>query len=149
MREKDPQYIVRREDAMQPSRTGVKQRICLARKFVSSFGRIDSGLHFCEKSLNDAVKLVKANARTVRRMLVLDLVIYRKTVGEQEYFLRRITTLSVYLLLFRLCWLKYPLIVIQENKIEKTSIFWIILLNKSEMRGTLSRNFRHKDRGCN
>jgi acyl-CoA dehydrogenase family protein 9 len=79
------------------SRTGVKRWIYLVREFILSFGKMDWRLHFDEKALNDAVKLAKANARAVRRMLVLGLVVYRKKVGEQEYFLRRITTLSVYL----------------------------------------------------
>lgn len=78
-------------------RKGLKRWIYLVREFVLSFGKMNWGLHFDEKVLNDAIKLAKTYARTVRRMLVFGLVVYGKKVGEQEYFLRRTTTLSVYL----------------------------------------------------
>jgi len=79
------------------SRRGLHRWIWLAREFILSFGTMDWHLHFDEAILNRAVKMAKANARMIRRMLIVGLVFYREKVGEKEFFLRRVTTLSVYL----------------------------------------------------
>ena len=61
------------------------------------FSRIEWPLKFKDKTLNKASRLARANADTIRRMLLLGLVIYRKKAPEKQFLLRRITTLSLYL----------------------------------------------------
>lgn len=50
-----------------------------------------------DPTIRKALQLAKANARTVQRMLLRGLLFYGKKVGKQEFFLRRVTTLSLYL----------------------------------------------------
>ena len=61
------------------------------------FSRIDWPMKFKDKTLNKASRLARANADTIRRMLLLGWVIYRKKAPEKQFLLRRITTLSLYL----------------------------------------------------
>jgi acyl-CoA dehydrogenase family protein 9 len=46
--------------------------------------------------VQEAVRLVKANARTIKRMLMLGIIIHGEKVVERQFFLRRVTTLSLY-----------------------------------------------------
>ena len=47
--------------------------------------------------MNRAVRLVKANARSTRLLLQVGLLIYGKRIQHREFFLRRLTNLSLYL----------------------------------------------------
>jgi acyl-CoA dehydrogenase family protein 9 len=69
--------------------------------FVKEFARTYFGkkwdLQFPDKTMKRALALAQVNARTIRRMLLGGLVLYRKRAGEKQFFLRRVTTLSLYL----------------------------------------------------
>jgi len=49
-----------------------------------------------DKALQDAARLAAALATRVKRMLLGGFVKYRRTLTDQEFLLRRITTLSLY-----------------------------------------------------
>ncbi|HUH65713.1 MAG TPA: acyl-CoA dehydrogenase family protein [Syntrophales bacterium] len=53
--------------------------------------RIDGG-----GIVQEAVRLAKANLRTLRRMLLFGIILYGKKSAGKEFFLRRATTLSLY-----------------------------------------------------
>jgi len=61
------------------------------------FSRTRWPLKYKNKVMQKAAKLARANARTIRRMLFVGLLVYGKKAQEKEFFLRRITTLSLYL----------------------------------------------------
>jgi acyl-CoA dehydrogenase family protein 9 len=65
--------------------------------FLSSFTAMPWRLDAGEKIVQEAVRLVKANVRTIKRMLLLGIIFYGEKVGEREFFLRRVTTLSLYI----------------------------------------------------
>jgi len=54
-------------------------------------------LKFSDKTMKKALALAQSIARTIRRMLLGGIVLYRKRAGEKQFFLRRVTTLSLYL----------------------------------------------------
>ena len=54
-------------------------------------------LSFEDRTMKKASRLARANARTVRRLLILGLLLHGKRVSEKQFLLRRITTLSLYL----------------------------------------------------
>jgi acyl-CoA dehydrogenase family protein 9 len=58
---------------------------------IHNFYHLDAG----DRTMREAVKLAMVNARTIKRML-LGILLYGKKVGEREFFLRRVTTLSLY-----------------------------------------------------
>ncbi len=78
---------------------GMKDRkSSLLRFFLTSlFSRTEWPLEFKDKTLNKASRLARVNADTIRRMLLLGWVMYRKKAPEKQFLLRRITTLSLYL----------------------------------------------------
>lgn len=78
------------------TRTGPDRWLYLVKTLLSSFGKMDWGLHFDDRTLNRAVRIAKGNARAIKRMLVFGLLTHGKNVGEKQFFLRRISTLSVY-----------------------------------------------------
>ena len=47
--------------------------------------------------MNRAVRLAKANARSIRWLLHAGLLIYGKRIQKKQFFLRRLTNLSLYL----------------------------------------------------
>jgi acyl-CoA dehydrogenase family protein 9 len=61
------------------------------------FRRVEWPVSYKESTMRKASKLAKANARTIRRMLFFGLLLHGKKASEKEFFLRRITTLSVYM----------------------------------------------------
>ena len=63
----------------------------------SMFGRAQWKLRFDHRVMNRAVRLVKANARTIRWLLLTGLLIYGNKMVNKQFFLRRITNLSLYL----------------------------------------------------
>jgi len=62
----------------------------------NGFKRIDWPLHFENKLMQKASSLAKSNVTAIRRMLYLGLLFYGKKACENEFFSRRITTLSLY-----------------------------------------------------
>jgi acyl-CoA dehydrogenase family protein 9 len=54
-------------------------------------------LRFPNRVMNRAVKLAKANARSIRWLLHAGLLMYGKKVQNKQFFLRRLTHLSLYL----------------------------------------------------
>lgn len=69
----------------------------VARALRLFFGRIDWPLRFEEKGMREASRLALANAKSIRRMLLLGLLFYRKDMAGKEFLLRRITHLSLYM----------------------------------------------------
>jgi acyl-CoA dehydrogenase family protein 9 len=68
----------------------------IPKAFFSSFTAMPLHLDVGDKTMREAVKLAMANARVIKRMLLLGILLYGKKVGEKELFLRRVTTLSLY-----------------------------------------------------
>jgi acyl-CoA dehydrogenase family protein 9 len=64
--------------------------------FVSSFAAMPWRLDGAEETVQEAVRLVKANARTIKRLLLLGIIFHGEKVVERQLFLRRLTTLSLY-----------------------------------------------------
>ena len=70
----------------------------IIRLFLKSlFTRVEWPPAFSNKALKRASGLARANANSVRRMLLSGLLLHGKEVSEKQFFLRRITTLSLYL----------------------------------------------------
>ena len=63
----------------------------------SLFSRVEWPSAFGNKTLKRASRLARANANTIRRMLLWGLLIHGKEASQHQFFLRRITTLSLYL----------------------------------------------------
>jgi acyl-CoA dehydrogenase family protein 9 len=61
------------------------------------FGKADWKIRFKHRVMNRAIRLVKANARSIRWLLHAGLLIYGKKIEDRQFFLRRITNLSLYL----------------------------------------------------
>jgi acyl-CoA dehydrogenase family protein 9 len=79
------------------SHHGLSRWTFILRTFFSSFATMPWHLDHSDRTVQGAIKIAKANARTVKRMLLLGLLFYGEKVGEREFFLRRVTTLSLYL----------------------------------------------------
>ena len=65
--------------------------------FRGMFARAKWKLRFKKRVMNRAARLVKANARSIRWLLQAGLLIYGKRIHSKQFFLRRLTTLSLYL----------------------------------------------------
>jgi acyl-CoA dehydrogenase family protein 9 len=52
---------------------------------------------FDEKTMNRAARFAKSSARRIRLMILVGFLIYGGTITHKEFFLRRITTLSIYI----------------------------------------------------
>lgn len=52
---------------------------------------------FSNRTMKKAVRLVRSNARRVRYMLAAGVLLYGESILQKEFFLRRITNLSLYL----------------------------------------------------
>ncbi len=61
------------------------------------FARAKWKLRFSHRVMNRAVRLAKANARSIRWLLHAGLMIYGKKIQKKQFFLRRLTNLSLYL----------------------------------------------------
>jgi acyl-CoA dehydrogenase family protein 9 len=61
------------------------------------FGRVDWKLRFHQRVMNRAARLAKANGRSVRWLLHAGLLIYGRKIQSKQFFLRRITNLSLHL----------------------------------------------------
>lgn len=90
-------YLLGRLGKRLRSHHGLSRWTFIARAFFSSFAKMPWPVEDSDKTTQAAVRLAKAMARRVKRMLLLGLLFYGEKVGEREYFLRRVTTLSLYL----------------------------------------------------
>ncbi len=79
------------------TRRGLERWSFIAANFLSGSARVPWPLDYGDAVMKKAVRLARANARTVRRMLLLGILFYGEKAGEREFFLRRVTTLSLYL----------------------------------------------------
>lgn len=61
------------------------------------FARVQWKLRFHNRVMNRAARLAKANARSIRWLLHAGLLVYGKRIQNNQFFLRRLTTLSLYL----------------------------------------------------
>ena len=61
------------------------------------FARVQWKFRFNNRVMNRAARLAKANARSIRWLLHAGLLIYGKRIHNNQFFLRRLTTLSLYL----------------------------------------------------
>ena len=61
------------------------------------FARVQWKLRFNNRIMNRAARLAKANARSIRWLLHAGLLVYGKRIQNNQFFLRRLTTLSLYL----------------------------------------------------
>jgi len=62
------------------------------------FARAKWKLRFNKRVMNRAVRVAKANARSIRLLLLVGLLIHGKRIQKKQFFLRRLTNLSLYLL---------------------------------------------------
>ena len=62
----------------------------------AAFRRVRWPLIYKDEAMRKAAALAGANARTLKRMLFLGLLLYGKKLPQQQFFLRRWTTLSMY-----------------------------------------------------
>ena len=62
----------------------------------AAFRRVRWPLRYKDEAMSKAAALAGANARTLKRMLFLGLLLYGKKLPQQQFFLRRWTTLSMY-----------------------------------------------------
>lgn len=90
-------YLLGRLGKRLRSHSGLSRWTFIARSFFSSFAKMPWSVEDTDKTTQAAVRLAKSNARRVKRMLLLGLLFYGEKVGEREYFMRRVTTLSLYL----------------------------------------------------
>jgi acyl-CoA dehydrogenase family protein 9 len=89
-------YVLRTiSKRLQAEATGrLPQFIALLKKI---FGRTRWPITFDEKIMKRAARFAKASVRRMRRMILLGFLIYGKSVSRREFFLRRITALSLYI----------------------------------------------------
>jgi acyl-CoA dehydrogenase family protein 9 len=52
---------------------------------------------FDEKIMNRAARFAKSSARRIRLMILVGFLIYGRAITHKQFFLRRITTLSIYI----------------------------------------------------
>lgn len=75
---------------------GASRTVFLFKEFLSSYmpqgWKADHG----EPLVRAAFLLAGANSQTIRRMLLLSLLLYKEKAAEREYLLRRITLISLY-----------------------------------------------------
>ena len=62
-----------------------------------TFRRTRWPITFNEKIMNRAARYARSRARRIRLMIVVGFLIYGRSLARKEFFLRRITTLSIYL----------------------------------------------------
>lgn len=71
-----------------------RARLAALWDFVSC--RMDWPLTYRDKTMKRAVRLARANARTIRWMLLLGPLLHKKDLAKREFYLRRLSTLSLY-----------------------------------------------------
>jgi len=91
-----PLFVLRnlnREMAAQHRSTISKTIFLLKSIFLRSRWK----LRFTHRVMNQAVRLVKANTRSIRWLLNVGVLIYGKKIQQKQFLLRRMTNLSLYL----------------------------------------------------
>jgi acyl-CoA dehydrogenase family member 9 len=75
-----------------------KKPLSRVRFFLTNlFRRIEWPLKFKDRTLKKASNRARANAETIRRLLLLGWAVYGEKASKKQFFLRRITILSLYL----------------------------------------------------
>ncbi len=69
----------------------------LAKLVKELFRRTRWPIAFNGKTVNSAARFARASARRIRLMILIGFLIYGQSITHKEFFLRRITTLSLYL----------------------------------------------------
>jgi acyl-CoA dehydrogenase family protein 9 len=91
-----PLFVLRNiEKEMKAASRSTTSRLAFLLKGM--FGRAKWKLRFNNRVMNRAVRLAKANAKSIRWLLHGGLLIYGKKVQNKQFFLRRLTNLSLYL----------------------------------------------------
>ena len=80
---------------LQASATGKLSRFVMLLK--ETFHRTRWSIASNEKIMKLAVRFAKSSARRIRLMIVIGLLFHGQSLGHKEFFLRRMTTLSIYL----------------------------------------------------
>ena len=80
---------------LQASATGRLSRLTLL--FKELFKRTRWPIAFNEKIMRRAAHFAKGSARRVRLMMVIGFLVHGRSLRQKEFFLRRMTTLSIYL----------------------------------------------------
>ena len=63
----------------------------------AAFGRNDWSLTFNDQTMKRAARFARSNARRIRLMILAGFLIYGRSISQKQFFLRRVTTLSLYL----------------------------------------------------
>jgi acyl-CoA dehydrogenase family protein 9 len=79
------------------SRSGLTRWIFLLKMLFSSLMKIRWPIRFENGKMQETLSVAKSLAKKIRRMLLLGLLLYGKKVVEKQFYLRRISTLSLYL----------------------------------------------------
>jgi acyl-CoA dehydrogenase family protein 9 len=90
-----PLFLLRQ--FMKRLKKSVRSRSGPAHFIMGLLGNIALPLPMPDPVMRDALSLVRANVRSIRRMLLGGLLRHRDQVERQEFLLRRITTLSLHL----------------------------------------------------
>jgi len=91
-----PLFVLRNlEKEMRAANRSTTSRLTFLLKGM--FARAKWKLRFSHRVMNRAVRLAKANARSIRWLLHAGLLIYGKKIQKKQFFLRRLTNLSLYL----------------------------------------------------
>jgi len=91
-----PLFVLRNlEKEMSAANRSTTTRLTFLLKTM--FARAKWKLRFSHRVMNRAVRLAKANARSIRWLLNAGLLIYGKKIQKKQFFLRRLTNLSLYL----------------------------------------------------
>jgi len=91
-----PLFVLRNlEKEMRAANRSTTSRLAFLLKGM--FARAKWKLRFNNRVMNRAVRLAKANARSIRWLLHAGLLIYGKRIQKKQFFLRRLTNLSLYL----------------------------------------------------
>jgi acyl-CoA dehydrogenase family protein 9 len=91
-----PLFVLRNLDKeMRAAQRSTASKLAFLLKTM--FARAKWKLSFNNRVMNRAVRLAKANARSIRLLLQVGLLIYGKKIQNKQFFLRRLTNLSLYL----------------------------------------------------
>ena len=89
-----PLFVLRNlEKEMRAAKRSTASRLTFL--LQGMFARAKWKLRFNNRVMNRAVRLAKANARSIRWLLHAGLLIYGKKIQKKQFFLRRLTNLSV------------------------------------------------------
>jgi acyl-CoA dehydrogenase family protein 9 len=91
-----PLFVMRNLDKkMKAAHRSKTSRLAFLLKTM--FARTKWKLRFHNRVMKRALRIAKANARSIRLMLCVGMLIYGKKIQNKQFFLRRLTNLSLYL----------------------------------------------------